>query len=166
MQVLQDIGMTPTAALMRIPLPPKYLPVMLDGVVLGYLPSVTIPAVVTRLRDIKAARLAEEQPAPPDAETMRLTVSRSVSLLYISPNFSLLSMCSGRIPSASCYLDVNTAASQWLCFFICLPKHLLVENNKQALWCATGSTAPCLLARPPALLCAVDADVFCTHVLQ
>ena len=74
-QVLHDLGMTPTQALMRIPLPPKYLPVMLDGVVLGYLPSVTIPAVVTRLRNIKAAKLAEEETGPPDAKTMRLTVS-------------------------------------------------------------------------------------------
>lgn len=79
-QVLHDLGMTPTQALMRIPLPPKYLPVMLDGVVLGYLPSVTIPAVVTRLRNIKAAKLAEEETGPPNASTMRLTVSTALPL--------------------------------------------------------------------------------------
>lgn len=75
MQVLCDLGMTPTQVLLHLPLAPKYLPVMLDGLVLGYLPSITIPAVVTRLRNIKAAKLAEEETGPPDATTMSLTVS-------------------------------------------------------------------------------------------
>lgn len=72
--------MTPVAATNKVPQPPKYLPVMLDGLVLGYLPSLSIPAVVVRLRSIKAAKLAQEETAPAGAKTIRLNVSLALRI--------------------------------------------------------------------------------------
>jgi hypothetical protein len=80
-QVLAGLGMTPIAPAMTPPRPPTYLPVMLDGKLIGHVRSLSAPALVSRLRDIKAAKLAEEESSPVGATTIMLDVSHAWSQL-------------------------------------------------------------------------------------
>lgn len=75
LQVLAGLGMTPIAPAMTPPQPPTYITVMLDGKLVGHVRSINAPALVTRLRDIKAAKLAEEESLPAGASTIMLDVS-------------------------------------------------------------------------------------------
>ena len=67
--------MTPIAPAMTPPRPPTYITVMLDGKLVGHVRSLHAPALVARLRDIKAAKLAEEELLPDGAHTIMLDVS-------------------------------------------------------------------------------------------
>lgn len=67
--------MTPIAPAMTPPRPPTYIAVMLDGKLVGHVRSLQAPALVARLRDIKAAKLAEEESLPEGAHTIMLDVS-------------------------------------------------------------------------------------------
>jgi type IV secretory pathway TrbF-like protein len=80
-QVLAGLGMTPIAPAMTPPRPPTYLTVMLDGKLIGHVRSLSAPALVSRLRDIKAAKLAEEESTPVGATTIMLDVSHAWSQL-------------------------------------------------------------------------------------
>ena len=80
-QVLAGLGMTPVAPAMTPPRPPTYLTVMLDGKVVGHVRSIAAPALVTRMRHIKAAKLAEEESSPVGATTIMLDVSHAWSQL-------------------------------------------------------------------------------------
>ena len=71
--------MTPIAPAMTPPRPPTYLTVMLDGKLIGHVRSLSAPALVSRLRDIKAAKLAEEESSPVGATTIMLDVSHAWS---------------------------------------------------------------------------------------
>ena len=73
--------MTPIAPAMTPPRPPTYITVMLDGKLIGHVRSLTAPALVSRLRDIKAAKLAEEESPPVGASTIMLDVSDTLSEL-------------------------------------------------------------------------------------
>ena len=75
LQVLAGLGMTPIAPAMTPPRPPTYIAVMLDGKLVGHVRSLQAPALVARLRDIKAAKLAEEESLPEGAHTIMLDVS-------------------------------------------------------------------------------------------
>lgn len=74
-QVLAGLGMTPIAPAMTPPRPPTYIAIMLDGKLVGHVRSLQAPALVARLRDIKAAKLAEEESLPEGAHTIVLDVS-------------------------------------------------------------------------------------------
>ena len=67
--------MTPIAPAMTPHRPPTYIAVMLDGKLVGHVRSLQAPALVARLRDIKAAKLAEEEGLPQGAHTIMLDVS-------------------------------------------------------------------------------------------
>ena len=67
--------MTPIAPAMTPPRPPTYITVMLDGKLVGHVRSLNAPALVSRLRNIKAAKLAEEEALPAGAHTIILDVS-------------------------------------------------------------------------------------------
>ncbi|GAX83529.1 hypothetical protein CEUSTIGMA_g10954.t1 [Chlamydomonas eustigma] len=58
MQVLSSLGMIPSAPAMVPPAPPAYIPVLLDGKVVGCIRSSAAALMVSRLRAIKAAVLA------------------------------------------------------------------------------------------------------------
>lgn len=75
--------MTPIAPAMTPPRPPTYITVMLDGKLVGHVRSLQAPAMVSRLRDIKAAKLAEEESLPDGAHTIMLDVSLSFWLLVL-----------------------------------------------------------------------------------
>lgn len=79
--MLAGLGMTPIAPAMTPPRPPTYLTVMLDGKLIGHVRSLSAPALVSRLRDIKAAKLAEEESSPVGATTIMLDVSHACSQL-------------------------------------------------------------------------------------
>lgn len=81
LQVLAGLGMTPIAPAMTPPRPPTYITVMLDGKLVGHVRSLQAPVLVSRLRDIKAAKLAEEESLPDGAHTIMLDVSLRVWLL-------------------------------------------------------------------------------------
>ena len=66
--------MTPIAPAMTPLRPPTYITVMLDGKLIGHMRSLNAPALVARLRDIKAAKLAEEESLPEGAHTIMLDV--------------------------------------------------------------------------------------------
>lgn len=66
--------MIPIAPAMTPPRPPTYITVMLDGKLVGHVRSLQAPAMVSRLRDIKAAKLAEEESLPDGAHTIMLDV--------------------------------------------------------------------------------------------
>ena len=55
LQVLASLGMTPISPALTPPPPPAYLPVMLDGKVVGHIRSSSAATIVSRLRAIKAA---------------------------------------------------------------------------------------------------------------
>lgn len=74
LQVLTGLGMSAVAPALSPPCPPNYLPVQLDGKVLGHFPSFLLPAAVQRLRAIKAAKLAAEEMPPSDATYTELQV--------------------------------------------------------------------------------------------
>ncbi|KAL0055264.1 hypothetical protein WJX82_009622 [Trebouxia sp. C0006] len=76
--VLAGLGMTPIAPAMTPPRPPTYLTVMLDGKLIGHVRSLSAPALVSRLRDIKAAKLAEEESSPVGATTIMLDGAESM----------------------------------------------------------------------------------------
>lgn len=63
LQVLAELGMTPSAPALAMPPPPAYLTVMLDGRVVGAVAAALAGPLVARLRDIKAAVLSAEDPA-------------------------------------------------------------------------------------------------------
>lgn len=69
--------MSPIAPAMTPPRPPTYITVMLDGKLIGHVRSLAAPALVSRLRDIKAAKLAEEESPPVGASTIMLDVSHT-----------------------------------------------------------------------------------------
>ena len=74
-QVLADLGMVPANAVPSILQQPTFTTVMLDGKVIGYIRTVNAPAIVSRLRDIKAARLGAEEMTPVGVKTIQLAVS-------------------------------------------------------------------------------------------
>ena len=74
LQVLGELGMSPAAPSLVMPAPPDYLPVMLDGRVVGAMPAGLATAAVARLRAIKAARLLEEDRMPPTNDIIELEV--------------------------------------------------------------------------------------------
>lgn len=82
---LASLGVLPAATALTPPPIPDYLPVALDGKVVGFIKAALAPAVVRRLRQIKAAALAEEDdaPAPPprggDANPPQLITMREDS---------------------------------------------------------------------------------------
>ena len=67
--------MTPIAPAMTPPRPPTDIAVLRDGKLVGHVRSLQAPALVARLRDIKAAKLAEEESLPEGAHTIMLDVS-------------------------------------------------------------------------------------------
>ena len=92
LQVLAGLGMTPIAPAMTPPRPPTYITVMLDGKLVGHVRSLQAPAMVSRLRDIKAAKLAEEESLPDGAHTIML----DVSLTFCFACYATLSPCVGQ----------------------------------------------------------------------
>ena len=87
LQVLAGLGMTPIAPAMTPPRPPTYITVMLDGKLVGHVRSLQAPAMVSRLRDIKAAKLAEEESLPDGAHTIMLDVSLFLFCLLCNAPF-------------------------------------------------------------------------------
>jgi hypothetical protein len=58
-QVCANMGMLPECSVGTPPAAPAYLPVLLDGRVLGYVSAANAHGLVARLREVKAANLAQ-----------------------------------------------------------------------------------------------------------
>ena len=67
--------MVPANAVPSVLQQPTFTTVMLDGKVIGYIRTVNAPAIVSRLRDIKAAKLGAEEMTPVGVKTIQLAVS-------------------------------------------------------------------------------------------
>lgn len=70
--VLADLGMVPANAVPSVLQQPTFTAVMLDGKVIGYIRTFNAPAIVSRLRDIKAAKLGAEEMTPVGVKTIQL----------------------------------------------------------------------------------------------
>lgn len=92
-QVLAGLGMTTIAPATTPPRPPTYITVMLDGKLVGHVRSLNAPALVSHLRDIKAAKLAEEESLPAGAHTIMLDVNTPLLMPTLVPMHQAVSFC-------------------------------------------------------------------------
>ena len=107
LQVLAGLGMTPMAPAMTPPRPPTYITVMLDGKLVGHVRSLTAPALVSRLRDIKAAKLAEEESLPAGATTIMLDVSHLLHVGCLLLSSSTVTMFSHSVFQQVSFLRIR-----------------------------------------------------------
>ncbi len=136
-QVLAGLGMTPIAPAMTPPRPPTYLTVMLDGKLIGHVRTLSAPALVSRLRDIKAAKLAEEESSPVGATTIMLDVSQAWSHAWSHVVLShawghvvlshawghvVLSHAWGHVVCKSCMESCMESAHMTTPYGVCLPQ--------------------------------------------
>lgn len=64
--MLASLGMMPAVVLQRVPSPPAYTAVSLDGVTIGHIQAGLASGAVARLRELKVLNLAiSEQGQPP-----------------------------------------------------------------------------------------------------